>query len=81
MAIADIMKRAMIDLYEKLEASSLGAKMMLQVHDELVLEAPEAEIDDTGDLVVRVMEAAYAMDAPLKANAQIGPNWREMKTI
>lgn len=75
---ADIMKRAMIDLYHALQASKLQGQMILQVHDELVLEVPEAEVPQTRDLVVRVMEGAYQLDAPLKANAQVGDNWRDM---
>lgn len=75
---ADIMKRAMIDLYHELQASKLQGQMILQVHDELVLEVPEAEVPQTRDLVVRVMEGAYKLDAPLKANAQVGNNWRDM---
>ncbi|MBZ0284250.1 MAG: DNA polymerase I [Anaerolineae bacterium] len=78
---ADIMKRAMINLYQALKASKLQGQMILQVHDELVLEVPEAEVPQTRDLVVRVMEGAYQLDAPLKANAQVGDNWRDMTSI
>lgn len=78
---ADIMKRAMIDLHKELARSDLDAKMMLQVHDELVLEVAASDLDKTRDLVVQVMENAYKLDAPLKANAQIGPNWKEMKSL
>jgi len=78
---ADIMKKAMIDLYNALNDSKLSAKMILQVHDELVLEVPEAELNATTDLVVQTMENAYTLDAPLKANAQVGPNWRDMEDV
>ncbi len=78
---ADIMKRAMIDLYDALHQSSLSAKMILQVHDELVLEVPEHELETTKDLVVQIMESAYSLDAPLKANAQAGKNWRDMTEL
>ncbi len=78
---ADIMKRAMIDLYTALPQERLRGRMILQVHDELVLEVPEDEIQPTRDLVVRVMEGAYMMDAPLRANAQIGDNWDEMQLL
>ena len=78
---ADIMKKAMIELYAALERSKLNAKMILQVHDELVLEVPEAEIDQTARLVTDVMENAYELKAPLRANAEIGTNWRDMKSI
>lgn len=78
---ADIMKQAMINLYHELKARHLNGKMILQVHDELVLEVPEAEIAETRDLVVRVMEDAYRLDAPLRANANVGDNWRDMTGI
>ena len=75
---ADIMKRAMINLHHELIARKLDAMMILQVHDELVLEVDTDQIDATRALVVEVMEDAYTLDAPLKANAQIGLNWRDM---
>ena len=55
--------------------------MTLQVHDELVLEVPEKRLNEARDLVVSVMENAYEMDAPLKANAQAGKNWYDMEDI
>jgi DNA polymerase-1 len=78
---ADIMKRAMTNLYHELNRSGLKGRMILQVHDELVLEVPEAEVADTRDLTVRVMEDAYELRAPLRANAQVGDNWNEMTPI
>lgn len=78
---ADIMKKAMIDLYHALRASDLRAQMILQVHDELLLEVQEDEIKPTRDLVVSVMETAYTLRAPLRANAEIGPNWRDMEPM
>lgn len=75
---ADIMKRAMIDVYAEIERRSLRARMILQVHDELVFEVPEDEIPEARALVVEIMENACKLDAPLKANAQIGDNWRDM---
>ncbi|MCA0453577.1 MAG: DNA polymerase I [Chloroflexi bacterium] len=78
---ADIMKQAMINLYGELQAKKLTGKMILQVHDELVLEVPDAEVAETRDVVVRVMEDAYKLDAPLRANANVGDNWRDMISI
>lgn len=78
---ADIMKRAMIDLYNELNRRRMKAKMMLQVHDELVLEVPQDDVLETTDLVVNVMEGAYKLDAPLRANAQVGDNWRDMTKL
>ncbi len=78
---ADIMKRAMIDVYHELNRRKLDAHVILQVHDELVLEVPEGEIAEVRDLVVNKMESAYELDAPLRANAQVGHNWRDMEII
>lgn len=78
---ADIMKRAMIDLHAALQTGGLRAQLLLQVHDELVLEVPEEELADTAALVVRIMENAAALNAPLKANAQAGVNWRDVAPL
>ena len=78
---ADIIKRAMVDLHAALSARGLGAKMILQVHDELVLEVPRAEIRDASALTVSVMENACDLKVPLRANAQAGPNWRDMEPV
>lgn len=78
---ADILKIAMIQLHEKLKQSDLRAKMILQVHDELVLEVPEDEIEATTKLVVETMQNAYDLSVPLVANAEIGKNWRDMEEI
>lgn len=75
---ADIIKRAMIDLYHALQREKLSALIVLQVHDELVLEVPADEIDRTRALVVRIMEDAYPLDPPLRVNAEVGDNWRDM---
>jgi len=78
---ADIMKKAMIDLYNELEARKLKSRMILQVHDELVLEVPEGELAEAAALTVQVMENVYLLKAPLRANAQIGTNWCDMESI
>lgn len=75
---ADIMKKAMIDLYRELQQRKLRARMILQVHDELVLEVPEGELAEAAALTVQVMENVYPLKAPLRANAQVGVNWRDM---
>jgi DNA polymerase-1 len=56
--------------------------MLLQVHDELILEAPEAEIDEVVDLVCEQMEGAYTLkNVPLKVDVEIGSNWEEMEDV
>ncbi len=75
---ADIMKRAMIALLPALKSAKLNAKMMLQVHDEVLLEVPETEMGATETLVKKVMEeAALGIDVPLSAEAGWGDNWAE----
>lgn len=76
---ADMIKLAMIQLDNRLRAEGSHACMVLQVHDELVLEVPMTEIEHTTELVVKVMENAYPLRVPVKVDAVIGPNWMEMK--
>lgn len=76
---ADIMKLAMVNLHAALRERGLGAKLTLQVHDELVLEVPEKEADETLELVKDIMENAYPLDVPLKVDANLGKNWGEVK--
>ena len=67
----------MIDLERELAASSLGAQLLLQVHDELVLEVPERELADTIALVKRCMEEAVELAVPLRVDTGHGANWLE----
>jgi len=75
---ADIIKIAMINLARALEDGGYQARMILQVHDELVLEVPDDELDAVAPLTVEVMESAWQLDAPLVADARTGTNWAEM---
>jgi DNA polymerase I len=72
---ADIMKRAMIRADRALGRSNLGAKMLLQVHDELVFEVPEDEVEPTADLIREVMATAAHLDVPLVVDVGWGPDW------
>jgi len=75
---ADIIKRAMITLFYELKKSGLKAKMLLQVHDELIFEVPENEMQETEAMVKRIMESsAKELDIPLEADAGWGSNWTE----
>ncbi len=76
-AAADIIKRAMIRVPTALAEAGLAARMLLQVHDELVLEVPEAELDETAALVARVMEGAAHLDIPLVVDTGYADNWAE----
>jgi DNA polymerase-1 len=74
---ADIIKRAMIRLPGALAEAKSKARMLLQVHDELVFEVPEAELAETTALVKRVMESAAHLDVPLVVDTGAGLNWGE----
>jgi len=74
---ADIIKRAMIRLPAALEAAKLSARMLLQVHDELIFEVPEAEVEATRILVKQVMESAAKLDVPLVVDTGIAHSWAE----
>jgi DNA polymerase-1 len=78
---ADIMKIAMLQVPEALKAARLSAKMLLQVHDELVLECPDSELEKTASLVKKIMEEAYKLKVPLLTEARYGPNWNEMSPL
>ncbi len=76
---ADLIKRAMITIHAALPAEGLSGRLLLQVHDELVLEAPESEVQQVADLVVREMQAAAELAVPLVADVGIGTNWVDAK--
>ncbi|HSW30376.1 MAG TPA: DNA polymerase I [Longimicrobiales bacterium] len=76
---ADLMKKAMIDVQSALDQAESGARILLQVHDELLLEVPEGEVDATRDLVVFWMEGAMQLNVPLVADSGVGANWYECK--
>lgn len=78
---ADIIKQAMITLHSELERREPGARMILQVHDELVLEVPEDRLTAAAALVVETMEGACELAAPLRTNAQYGTNWRDLEPV
>jgi DNA polymerase I len=78
---ADIIKIAMLSVPVALREAGLDAQMLLQVHDELVLECHATEIQEAGALVQRVMEEAYELAVPLKTEARVGLNWGEMSPI
>jgi DNA polymerase-1 len=74
---ADIIKRAMVRLPDALRAEQLSARMLLQVHDELVFEVPDAELDATKVVVKRVMEGAAHLSVPLLVDMGAARNWAE----
>ncbi len=76
---ADLIKIAMIQIDADLRQQKLRAKMLLQVHDELVFEVPEEEVDAVKRLVIDRMEHVHELKVPLKVEVGTGPNWRDLE--
>jgi DNA polymerase-1 len=74
---ADLMKKAMVDVAAALPAAGLSGRMILQVHDELVFDAPAREAGRLGDLVRERMEGVHPLAVPLVVGVGVGDNWRE----
>ena len=74
---ADVIRRAMVAIPPALSLAGLGAKMLLQVHDELIFDVPEGEVEETTALVKKVMEGAAHLSIPLIVDAGIGDSWAE----
>jgi DNA polymerase-1 len=74
---ADLIKKAMINIQRRLDQENLRAKMLLQVHDELVFEVPEEELDVLEPMVRQEMEGVYPLSVPLKVDIRRGKNWDE----
>lgn len=76
---ADIIKLAMINVDAELRKSAMHSRLILQVHDELILECPENEADAAAELLQRCMENVMQLDVPLRADVSRGKDWRECK--
>lgn len=74
---ADIIKIAMVNVFDELKKNNLKSKLILQVHDELVIEAPDDEVETAKEILVNCMENVIKLKLPLKAEAQVGKNWYE----
>ncbi len=74
---ADIIKLAMIEVDERLREGGLASKMILQVHDELLVEAPDQEVEKVKELVKSAMEGVYQLRVPLQVDLGTGDNWEE----
>jgi DNA polymerase-1 len=75
---ADLIKKAMIDLHRGLRSRGMKSRLILQIHDELLLEVPEGEAELARGLVRETMEGALSLDVPLVADARLGRNWAEV---
>jgi DNA polymerase-1 len=78
---ADIIKIAMIRLPDRLRAAGLKARVLLQVHDELVLEVPRGEVDAVVPILRDTMEGALKLDVPLTVDVKVGDDWESMKPL
>jgi DNA polymerase-1 len=77
---ADIIKVAMIAIHRRLREEGRAARLVLQIHDELLLEAPENEVAAVKDLVRQEMIAGYDLDPPLAVDVGVGDDWNEAKS-
>ncbi|HEX8200205.1 MAG TPA: DNA polymerase I, partial [Isosphaeraceae bacterium] len=78
---ADLIKRAMLEVDRRIRRDGLKARMLLQIHDELVFEAPDEEIGPLAELVRQAMITALDLDVPLKVDRAAGPNWLDVTPI
>jgi len=78
---ADLIKRAMLAVDSRLRGGGLRARLLLQIHDELVLECPEAEVPELAAVVADAMTHALEFDVPLRVDVAAGPNWLEVEPV
>jgi len=78
---ADIIKIAMVRLPGRLRKAGLRARLLLQVHDELVLEVPRAEVEQAAPILRQTMEGALKLDVPLTVDVKVGDDWESMKPL
>ena len=76
---ADIMKKAMVEIYEEMTKRNLKSKMIIQVHDELIFDVVKEEEQELITLAKNIMENVFKLDVPIKAEVGIGTNWYEAK--
>jgi DNA polymerase-1 len=76
---ADLIKLAMIAIHRRLKREKLAARMLLQIHDELIFEVPSDRLPDLAELVTREMTGVRALEVPLKVDVKAGLNWADAK--
>ena len=76
---ADILKKAMIEIYQEFKEKKLKSKMLIQVHDELVFNVLNDELDVVKEIVQRIMENTYQLNVPLKVDIEVGKDWYDAK--
>ena len=78
---ADIIKIAMVRLQREIEADNIEGRMLLQVHDELLFEVPESEVDQFAEKVPRIMTGAFELATGIEVETKVGPNWADMRKL
>ncbi len=78
---ADIIKIAMLKVDQKLREEKMAARLLLQVHDELVLEVPTDEVNEVAKLVKECMESVMELAVPLRVDLKVGPNWEQVNAM
>jgi DNA polymerase-1 len=78
---ADLIKLAMLNIYRRLKAEKSRARMLLQIHDELVLEAPPEEVQPVAALVREEMVSALPLEVSLEVDVAVGPNWLDVENV
>ena len=78
---ADVMKRAMLDIDDALRKGELRSRMLLQVHDELIFEVPDEEVDQLATLLNQIMPASLNLVVPLQIEVKTAPNWRDLEPL
>ena len=76
---ADILKKAMVEIYDEFNKRGLKSKMLIQVHDELVFNVLKEELDEVKDIVRNIMENTFKLSVPLKVDIEVGNDWYEAK--
>jgi DNA polymerase-1 len=74
---ADLIKLAMINIHKRMDREAYHSKMILQIHDELLFECPNSEVEKLAIMVKEEMEGAVALSVPLKVDWNYGKNWYE----
>ena len=78
---SDLIKLAMLKVHDRVQQEGLRARMLLQIHDELLFEVPEEELSVLGALLVEEMTSVGEMDVPLKVDLEVGENWAEFRPL
>lgn len=75
----DILKKAMVEIYDEFNKRGLKSKMLIQVHDELVFNVLNSELDEVKSIVRDIMENTFKLSVPLKVDIEVGNDWYEAK--